>query len=84
MASSITLRDDDNDDDYGNGNDGEAAPGISLGQMVENGWRPTEDEVRRIAEELLEILGYLHELRPPIVHRDIKPEVGVFVCMVWV
>ncbi|CAN0448708.1 unnamed protein product [Hapterophycus canaliculatus] len=49
--------------------------------MVEDGWRPAEAEVRRIAEEMLEILGYLHELRPPIVHRDIKPEVCL--CVVW-
>lgn len=57
------------------------APGLSLGQMVEGGWRPTEAEVRRIAEELLDILSYLHELRPSIVHRDIKPEVRLGKCL---
>ncbi|CAM9938879.1 unnamed protein product, partial [Ectocarpus sp. 13 AM-2016] len=50
------------------------APGRTLGQMVEDGWRPTEAEVRRIAERVLEILVYLHGLRPAIVHRDLKPE----------
>lgn len=60
-----------NDDD----DDDTAAPGRTLGQMVEDGWRPTEAEVRRIAERVLEILVYLHGLRPAIVHRDLKPEV---------
>ncbi|CBJ26153.1 protein kinase domain [Ectocarpus siliculosus] len=50
------------------------APGRTLEQMVEDGWRPTEAEVRRIAERVLEILVYLHGLRPAIVHRDLKPE----------
>lgn len=62
------ANDDDDDDDT-------AAPGRTLGQMVEDGWRPTEAEVRRIAERVLEILVYLHGLRPTIVHRDLKPEV---------
>lgn len=43
--------------------------------VEEDGWRPTEGEVRRIAERVLEILEYLHGFVPTIVHRDIKPEV---------
>lgn len=52
----------------------EIAPGQSLQDWVENGWRPTELEVREIAKQLLDILVYLHQLTPPVVHRDIKPK----------
>ncbi|MBO0351169.1 serine/threonine protein kinase [Phormidium pseudopriestleyi FRX01] len=52
----------------------EIAPGQSLQNWVESGWRPTELEVREIAKQLLEILAYLHQLTPPVVHRDIKPQ----------
>ncbi|MGL4499087.1 MAG: protein kinase domain-containing protein, partial [Chroococcales cyanobacterium] len=38
------------------------------------GWSPTELEVRDLAKQLLEILMYLHQLTPPVVHRDIKPQ----------
>ncbi len=52
----------------------EIAPGESLQELVEGGWHPSEFEVREMAEQLLEILEYLHELNPPVVHRDIKPQ----------
>ena len=39
-----------------------------------SGRRYTEDEVLGIVDELLEILTYLHALRPRIIHRDLKPE----------
>jgi serine/threonine protein kinase len=52
----------------------ELAPGKSLAQLVESGWRTSEAEVRRIAEQLLTVLSYLHELSPPVIHRDIKPQ----------
>jgi len=49
------------------------APGKSLFQLVESGWRTTEAEVKQIAEQILLILTYLHAQDPPIIHRDIKP-----------
>jgi serine/threonine protein kinase len=50
------------------------APGKSLTTLVENGWQPDEEEVRYLAIQILEILVYLHELIPPVIHRDIKPQ----------
>lgn len=49
------------------------APGESLQTLVDGGWRPTEDDVVSIAEQLLEVLAYLGSLRPPVAHRDVKP-----------
>ncbi len=49
------------------------APGKSLAQLVANGWRTNEKEVKNIAKQILEILIYLHSLDPPVIHRDIKP-----------
>ena len=36
--------------------------------------RLTETEVLQILDELAGILGYLHDLSPPVVHRDLKPD----------
>ncbi|AFY85159.1 serine/threonine protein kinase [Oscillatoria acuminata] len=52
----------------------EIAPGHSLEELVERGWHPTELELRDLAQQILEILSYLHQLNPPVVHRDIKPQ----------
>ncbi|MEM8830236.1 MAG: ankyrin repeat domain-containing protein, partial [Cyanobacteria bacterium P01_G01_bin.19] len=51
----------------------EIAPGKSLFELVESGWRTNESEVKQIAQQILEILSYLHSLEPPIIHRDLKP-----------
>ena len=59
----------------------ELAPGKSLSQLVESGWRTNEaplkdtasHKVKDIARQVLYILIYLHSLDPPVVHRDIKP-----------
>jgi eukaryotic-like serine/threonine-protein kinase len=50
------------------------APGKTLAQWVQDGWRPGETEVVAIANQLLNILTYLQTLTPPIIHRDIKPQ----------
>lgn len=50
------------------------APGKSLATLVEEGWQPGQQEVERLAEQVLEILVYLQTLVPPVIHRDIKPE----------
>jgi len=51
----------------------EYIPGNSLKQLLEEGKRFKENQVRHFAEDLLNILIYLHELSPPVLHRDIKP-----------
>lgn len=51
----------------------EAVAGETLDHRLERGWRPTDEVVWQIAEQLLEILDYLHSQDPPLVHRDLKP-----------
>lgn len=48
--------------------------GRSLAQEIANGWHGTETDIKKIAEQVLDVLIYLHELKPPVVHRDIKPQ----------
>ncbi|MEG5239950.1 serine/threonine-protein kinase [Microcoleus sp. A6-D4] len=50
------------------------APGKSLAQLIENGWKPNEAQVRHIAYQLLAILAYLQSMLPATIHRDIKPQ----------
>lgn len=49
----------------------EYIPGISLKQLQER-QRFTEQQIRKIANQILNILIYLHELNPAIIHRDLK------------
>jgi serine/threonine protein kinase len=48
--------------------------GQSLAAIIESGERTNEAEVKEIAKQILNVLCYLHELLPPVVHRDIKPQ----------
>lgn len=52
----------------------ELVTGSSLYDLVQNGWHTTEEEVKKIAIQVLEILNYIHQLSPPVIHRDIKPQ----------
>ncbi|MBD2177306.1 serine/threonine protein kinase [Pseudanabaena sp. FACHB-1998] len=52
----------------------ELVDGRSLAQAIVEGWHGTEEDIKSIAEQVLEVLIYLHELKPPIIHRDIKPQ----------
>lgn len=52
----------------------ELALGKSLDKWISQGWRTTEAEIKEIAKQILDILQYLHELKPPVIHRDIKPQ----------
>ncbi len=51
----------------------EYIPGSSFKQLIESKQRFSEEELRTIATEVLEILCYLHTLNPQVIHRDIKP-----------
>ena len=52
----------------------ELVEGRSLAQSVDDGWHGNEAEIKKITEQVLEVLIYLHELKPPVIHRDIKPQ----------
>lgn len=51
----------------------EYIPGRSLEVFLDQQRRFRENQAYCLAEDLLEILIYLHELSPPVLHRDIKP-----------
>lgn len=48
-------------------------PGSSFKELLHQGKRFSEQQVRKIAVDVLNILVYLHELNPTVLHRDIKP-----------
>jgi serine/threonine protein kinase len=48
-------------------------PGESLQALLDQHRRFSEATVQAIAEQVLEILIYLHGCSPPVLHRDIKP-----------
>jgi serine/threonine protein kinase len=48
-------------------------PGKSFQELLEEGKRFTTSEIKNVAQEVLQVLVYLHGLNPPVLHRDIKP-----------
>jgi len=47
--------------------------GSDLQERVEQGWRGTETQIREIGRQIVSVVSYIHELRPPVIHRDINP-----------
>jgi hypothetical protein len=47
--------------------------GTTLEAELESATVLSEEVVRELAAQVLEILDYLHSLNPPVIHRDIKP-----------
>ncbi|EAZ90127.1 serine/threonine protein kinase [Crocosphaera chwakensis] len=45
----------------------------SLQNWIESGRSFSEEEIKKIAIQLLNILNYLHQRQPSVIHRDIKP-----------
>jgi serine/threonine protein kinase len=52
----------------------EYIPGQSLKETVESAGPLPEEEVRRLALMMVDILQYLHARTPPVVHRDFTPD----------
>jgi serine/threonine-protein kinase len=48
--------------------------GLSLRRMVEQSGPMSEEQVCSLAQQMCDILTYLHELSPPVVHRDFTPD----------
>ncbi len=48
-------------------------PGQSLLSLLNEGWRPQEQDIREIARQILALLRDLHQREPAVLHRDLKP-----------
>jgi eukaryotic-like serine/threonine-protein kinase len=51
----------------------EYVEGRDLQEMVDGGWRGSEDQIREVGIQMADIVSYIHSLRPPVIHRDINP-----------
>ncbi len=52
----------------------EYVPGQTLRQRVQKDGPLSESEVVRLTRSICDVLEYLHNFDPPIVHRDVTPE----------
>lgn len=52
----------------------EYIPGRSLRQIIQEQGPMSEEKVASVAASLCDVLEYLHNCTPPIVHRDVTPE----------
>jgi serine/threonine protein kinase len=52
----------------------EFVEGKTLEALVADGARFTGQELARLFAQIVEVLGYLHGLHPPIIHRDVAPK----------
>lgn len=48
--------------------------GKNLYNYVKEGGHFSAEEVKMVLEKLLTILAYIHNIKPPIIHRDINPK----------
>ena len=48
--------------------------GSSLFSLYESGYFSTNERILKMSMELCRIIEVLHEEKPPIIHRDVKPE----------
>lgn len=56
----------------------EYVEGDSLLNLYENGRLESEEKVLRLSIMMCRVLSILHEQKPPMIHRDVKPENFVF------
>lgn len=47
--------------------------GMSLQKLLQISGAQPEEQVMKWAEQLCDVLGYLHRQKPPIIYRDMKP-----------
>jgi tRNA A-37 threonylcarbamoyl transferase component Bud32 len=52
----------------------EHVPGTTLRQLIGQSGKQSEERVSRWLLQLVQIISYLHDRNPPIVHRDLTPD----------